>query len=117
MLASITTHLLHLYQYRIENAIIQYQYLLTVMAITSMIFCFYTHYPKAKHLIGAAMLMTILNFTVSILLNISIINPDSDIQIYYAMSTDMNSFFILAQIALSMIAYTLVVLAFHVDNN
>lgn len=116
MINTITSKLLQLFEYDIANSIVQYQYLLTVMAAVSAIFCFYTHYPKAKHLVGAAMLLTIMNFTIGVLLNISILSPESDIQIYYAMSPAMNSFFIVTQITLSMIAYSLVVMAFHVDN-
>lgn len=116
MIPNIAAKFLQLYEYGIENAIVQYQYLLTAMGFASMIFCFYTKYPRAKNLIGAAMLMTIMNFTVGLLLNISIISPDSDIHIYYAMSSSINSFFIITQITLSLLAYSLVVLAFHLEN-
>lgn len=116
LISFIAAKLLQLYNYNIDNSIIQYQYLLTAMGFASAVFCFYTRYPKAKNLIGAAMLMTIMNFTVGLLLNMAIISPESDIQIYYAMSSNMNSFFITAQITLSLLAYSLVVLAFYVDN-
>lgn len=98
--------------YRLDGATTQYHYMIIALATLAMILFFVCEKFTVRHALVLCILFTVLNFTLGLLLNDSITNPESD---FMQLSDQAISYpfgpLVIVQIIFGFIAYFFLLIA------